>query len=752
MLNLPIELHHYLQNRDAFQSVLESLNLVYRYDNLPLDTKVVDLLESLHSSLVQCGWSFPENHEASTFFNRHERLAIQLLRFSGKGNTNNNAKTARLIPGKVESADMTLRDVVFNTNDYGIAKYVITNTKKFILQTIIRSPNVSLVLNLAEKSLGSNSTTSRHFCLSKRIYGIFRSDTNAYVDEGYTALDEDKIELGCRRDDQTEDEEVRVVARMLRDPSEDNQIGASYSRNNPQSGPSSRNSPLSSTDVLTEDPIPEEVDILWETDWRPARQLHEDYTFFFSNRSKVFKIVDEHLRNVIDTEPLGFSIKGENPQALLSEYTVLVQRAINEEDFSALLSENRHFQLVANDIYISSGPGIEKEVMDLFFKEKLDGHVHDFLVRVIDNYTTLSTVPISSAADLSLAKKKELKLFGAAVGLALVHGHYPANINPLLLVYLLSSCNLKSLSKYLVMESFPDLYCTLSQWNSLDYDDDNLSYFQPHFATYHNLLVPALQGRSERHHRSLAWTMLHNAIIGPVTTDHPYFKAFVEGLLLPCKPMDINLSQIAASCFGGTSEFVLSLLDTRINGDYDALPLEYTDRTSPATRTALRDACEAIPNWAEFEFSKIFREFLEGTGLPYPSLMAELQGRFDDVVTLEGASQKGYRMHMFFWAATGSPQIPSDGVAIEVILVDDNDATYFSLQDHRADERARLLEHGTIAFKTCTRMMQVPASYLLKLLGASHDSGPAPSDHVEDSIFHWLLVQILSAIGTYNVV
>ncbi|KAJ3761559.1 hypothetical protein EV360DRAFT_17893, partial [Lentinula raphanica] len=179
MLNLPVELHHYLQNRDAFQIVLESLNLVYRYDNLPLDTKVVDLLESLHSSLVQCGWSFPENHEASTFFNRHERLAIQLLRFSGKGNTNNNAKTARLIPGKVESADMTLRDVVFNTNDYGIAKYVITNTKKFILQTIIRSPNVSLVLNLAEKSLGSDSTTSRHFCLSKRIYGIFRSDTNA---------------------------------------------------------------------------------------------------------------------------------------------------------------------------------------------------------------------------------------------------------------------------------------------------------------------------------------------------------------------------------------------------------------------------------------------------------------------------------------------------------------------------------------------------------------------------------------------
>ncbi|KAJ3766563.1 hypothetical protein FB446DRAFT_653613, partial [Lentinula raphanica] len=232
-------------------------------------------------------------------------------------------------------------------------------------------------------------------------------------------------------------------------------------------------------------------------------------------------------------------------------------------------------------------------------------------------------------------------------------------------------------------------------------------------------------------HRSLAWTMLHNAIIGPATTDHPYFKAFVEGFLLPCKPMDINLSQIAASCFGGTSEFVLSLLDTRINGDYDALPLQYIDKTCAATRSALRDACEAIPDWAEFEFSKIFREFLEGSAVPCPSLMAELQGRFDNVVTLEGASEKGFRMRMFFWAATGAPHIPSDGGSIEV---------------------TRLLEHGTISFKTCTRVMQIPASYLLKLLGNVHESGSEPSRNVKDSIFHWFFVQILSAIGTYNTV
>ncbi|KAJ3753339.1 hypothetical protein EV360DRAFT_74591, partial [Lentinula raphanica] len=105
---LPVELHHYLQNRDAFQFVLDSLSLLHRFDNLPLDTKVVDLLEALHSSLVRNGWIFPESQDVSPFFNRHERLAIQLLRFTGKGNINNNAKTPRLITGKVESEEMTL--------------------------------------------------------------------------------------------------------------------------------------------------------------------------------------------------------------------------------------------------------------------------------------------------------------------------------------------------------------------------------------------------------------------------------------------------------------------------------------------------------------------------------------------------------------------------------------------------------------------------------------------------------------------
>ncbi|KAJ3830794.1 hypothetical protein F5878DRAFT_648218, partial [Lentinula raphanica] len=180
---------------------------------------VVDLLEVLQASLEQSGWIFPPNpntnSESSLIFHRHERLAIQLLRFVGRGNINNTAKTPRLISGQVDSSDMTLKELVSNSAEYGVAKYVVTPKKRFLLHTIIRSRNVALNINLSEKGLGSDNVTHAHHCLSKRIYGIFRSDTDALVDEGYRALNETEIEMGCRGDADEDARDMRVVAQML---------------------------------------------------------------------------------------------------------------------------------------------------------------------------------------------------------------------------------------------------------------------------------------------------------------------------------------------------------------------------------------------------------------------------------------------------------------------------------------------------------------------------------------------------------
>ncbi|KAJ3966559.1 hypothetical protein EV361DRAFT_771866, partial [Lentinula raphanica] len=195
----------------------------------------------------------------------------------------------------------------------------------------------------------------------------------------------------------------------------------------------------------------------------------------------------------------GFVIKGQNTEEMLQAFTALVRKANIDGDFTALLSEHRHFQLVHIDengieTFVSSGPGIEKEVLNLFITSNFDA-ASALLTNLTDDYTTLATVPMLSASDISLVKKNSLIQFGSAIGLSLVHGIYPVDINPLLLVYFLNDCNLSSITKS---------------------------------------LVSALHDRSARQHQSLAWTMLHNAIIGPESANHPYLVAFMQGFLLPC--------------------------------------------------------------------------------------------------------------------------------------------------------------------------------------------------------------------------
>ncbi|KAJ3976233.1 hypothetical protein EV361DRAFT_764885, partial [Lentinula raphanica] len=254
----------------------------------------------------------------------------------------------------------------------------------------------------------------------------------------------------------------------------------------------------------------------------------------------------------------GIMVKGQDTQHLLQEFCQMVQHALENEDFTGILSENRHFKIINIDqngieTYVTSGPGLEKEVMNLFYQTYVKNS--DFLVTLIDDYTTLATIPVSSSSDIPQAKLDQLAFFGAAVGISLVHGTYPANINPLLLIYLLNSCKLNSISK---------------------------------------LLVSTLRGRSKKLHHSLAWKMLYAAVVGPTTTDHPYFKSFIKGLLLPCKVINLDLSELTQNFNGGSTEFVVSLLETHITGDYGKLRLEYVDRTEWSTKQTLEEAYASV--------------------------------------------------------------------------------------------------------------------------------------------------------------
>ncbi|KAJ3738046.1 hypothetical protein EV360DRAFT_77187, partial [Lentinula raphanica] len=374
--------------------------------------------------------------------------------------------------------------------------------------------------------------------------------------------------------------EIRVVAQML-SMSESSNVGSTTS--GLPSATMRDLTPSFSSQGSPDGPEAAPLKILWDVTWVPPDIPDPSEIFFARNRSTIFKLVTDHHRRMFGIDAPGIMVKGQNTHQLVEAFTKIVHKAIVEKDFSPVLSQNRHFQLVniehnGVENYVTSGPGVEKEVMDLFFKTSLQ-NAAGLLTNVIDDYTTIATVPLSIASDMSNTKRDELTHLGAVVGLLLVHGSYPGNLNPLLLVYLLNTCNLSSLSKDLVREFFPELHRTLVQWLSLDHDDNStLLSFQSHFATYHNLLVSTLYGRSEKVHQSLAWTMLHNAIIGQEPADHPYFTAFMDGFFLPCGVLGLNLCEISQRFAGGSSEFVASLLDTRITGDYTKLRLDHNSK------------------------------------------------------------------------------------------------------------------------------------------------------------------------------
>ena len=62
-----------------------------------------------------------------------------------------------------------------------------------------------------------------------------------------------------------------------------------------------------------------------------------------------------------------------------------------------------------------------------------------------------------------------------------------------------------------------------------------------------------------------------------------------------------------------------------------------------------------------------------------------------------------------------------------------------------------MISQGKIAFKTCTHMVYIPASYLRSL--SLMDYGEEVGDHksLEDAVDYWLLTEILNTIGQHSI-
>lgn len=56
---------------------------------------------------------------------------------------------------------------------------------------------------------------------------------------------------------------------------------------------------------------------------------------------------------------------------------------------------------------------------------------------------------------------------------------------------------------------------------------------------------------------------------------------------------------------------------------------------------------------------------------------------------------------------------------------------------------------GTISFRTCFRTVRFPAEYVVRLASAVYSPGSEPGSF-KKACHHWLLVEILNAIGNHT--
>ncbi|KAL0568763.1 hypothetical protein V5O48_013214 [Marasmius crinis-equi] len=715
---------------------------------------------------------------------------------------------------------MTIAELL-TRSEFALEKLSITPRKYLELNTVVRSCHYPLPIktSLASLQLGADSTEKEHRCISNRVYSLFRDDTD--FDESMGMASEEVLEEECGEEGDIEtDEEEQAVEQTLTNPnalrisalptpapgiaqnrsssapsssasalpaSANTQRSASASGLSDPDPPTPFNSGLGSsslTNVSSSNPrVKQNVAILkrnaqqaaavdvtnpiWTTPWEDQVDSGLPTIYNFERTTRIFELVTEVFADNNDGRPpTPLSLRGVTIQELASKLRMVILRCVFNKDFGQLLNLDREFRLVDEDgTSVSSGNGVETEVFHTLFHSYFVDRAGEFFAPLTDVYATLAAVNGSSSQWMSVEQKQDWSVLGALCAMSLIYGRGTDPLNPLLLIYLINDCDLKSLHSDLVLRLDPQLHHTLKTWKQTSHLD-NVSSFAGHFTSFHDIQVSTLRTRTPVQHNTLGWEMLHNTVIGSRTVEHPAFSHFLKGFRLPCA-RGYDLTQIARAFQGGPENFVSKVYANYI-AQYSDLALSHISRLQPETESALTNALSANASLEATNFEELFKDFLQERGYPSLDLMEEIKGRFNPVVNLDGIFDETFRLRMFCWATTGAPLANTDGVSIKVILVEDSDAEYRS--NLPSEQVQSNLNAGVCKFRTCARQVRIPASFLIHLLSTSRDAEVLSSGGstgidplltqtgagssgltIRETLHHWLLASILDNIGQNNV-
>ena len=87
-------------------------------------------------------------------------------------------------------------------------------------------------------------------------------------------------------------------------------------------------------------------------------------------------------------------------------------------------------------------------------------------------------------------------------------------------------------------------------------------------------------------------------------------------------------------------------------------------------------------------------------------------------------------------------------LTIQIIISEKNDLYYAE----NSNQARIMMDQGRISFRTCSRTARLPAKYIIGLAQASFPPVPGGEPASFDDAFdHWLLCELLNAIGGHTI-
>ncbi|KAJ6450648.1 hypothetical protein C8R45DRAFT_1113986 [Mycena sanguinolenta] len=690
--NGPIHLVYKLA--DSLVNFLKANDLHFTY-RLPSTTSIVSLIDTITDDMAESPrkWQFqPLSLSLRQHIGRHEAQHLQLLALSNRG-IPRRADSLIMLSRQRPSRDLTLGDLFNRANASKFCKPDITIRDRRLILTfaIARSGATCLA------QCGPHATSRRrHACLAEMMHSIYSAGNE--TNETSPDWTSPQCYSGGETDEEMEVEDdlfgsdaenLPPTPTPAAPPSNQQQNTAVRSQSPTQNdavvlAPVAPPSNQQQNTAVFEAPSPGQ---LWADQWTPQSGRHG--TLFEANdfASALFQTASSTTARA----EAEFTIQGTSVAELAVAFVHMVKIAVENQNFGPILAANRTFKIVRqNGTLVSTGRGVEREVIYMAFRFFTDNNGRWFLPRFDGRCSIATTMSLAAAPFVGADRRTSLGILGCLTSLMLIHGIAPEPLGPALIQWAANDCNLQSLTREFVSEWHPELKALLDSWNRAG-PTGSIAAFQTHFATFHDTQIASIESRDLAQHNALARDILYTALIGPQPATHDELAAFLAGLRLPCLN-GFTFTEVLRSFPGGSSTF-LSRTWTSIIHDFESLRPHLT--VSAPTRPVLAQFIAPDSPVLGMDLGAILQNFLQGSGAPCPGLLEEAMPCFSKAISFDQIDSAAFRSMILCWAATGSPHVEfEDHQQLTTYFVGPNDTGY----DDDPTSRDVFMKKGVICF------------------------------------------------------